>query len=105
MKMIFALLVLVSCQSPTYLFTGERCQTYFSFDQNQRIIPESSVCRCTDYKISKEFIGNVTDEVTRHPIEYCHGKIGFSVKQNAELVGFYFDVRDAIKQAEQNAAD
>ena len=99
----FFLFLLISCQSPSYIFNGERCQTYFSFDQNQRIIPESSVCRCTNYKISKEFIGNVTNEVTRYPIEYCHEKIGFSVRENAELVKFYFNVREAIEQGKNEA--
>lgn len=101
MKYLFLMVFLVSCQTSTRIFQGERCQTFFKFDDAQRIILEESVCRCTNYKISMEFIGNTSTLVTRHPIEYCHEKIGFSVKENNTLVNFYKDVRDDIKGSQK----
>lgn len=101
MKYIFLLLLLGSCQTTPKKFNGERCQTFFAFDAAQKIIPEESICRCTEYEISMELIGNVSPVVTRHPIEYCHEKIGYSPKQNNNLVNFYKAVKDDI-QSNQN---
>jgi len=100
MKTLLLLVFLVGCQTPR-VFTGERCQTFFKFDAAKQIIIEESVCRCTKYKISMEFIGNVSQDVTRNPIEYCHEKMGYSVIENNNLVNFYKNVRDDIKGSQK----
>ena len=101
MKLLFLMVFLVGCQTPVRVFQGERCQTFFKFDAAKQIILDESFCRCTDYKISMEFIGNISQDVTRHPIEYCHEKMGYSVEQNNTLVNFYKAVRDDIKNADE----
>lgn len=103
MRYLLLLVFLCSCQTQR-VFQGERCQTFFKFDDAKRIILEESTCRCTDYKISLDFIGNINETVTRHPIEYCHGNIGFDVQENKNLTDFYFAVRDDIKADEQKKA-
>lgn len=56
-------------------------------------------CRCHDYRVSKKFVGRVTEPVDR-PVEYCKRLVGFRPTEWTDVFVPWFDELQILSNQE-----
>lgn len=75
----------------------ERCSLFINQVEGDLY---SGKCRCHDYRISKKFLGRVTEPVD-HPIEYCKRLVGFRPTEWTDVFVSWFEELQILSNQEE----